>query len=295
MTTREEVRGSPWFNAGLPLEKPYGDTVLGSAVTSRAFDIESFARNRTWVNKGKKKYHGGKYVAPNPEPLDRHDFPPRRNWQMPPYRAPRGFGFNSSLRALLYGLSAGKNRHLRQITAVVDAYHHPTNMDSWREMENRLFQAFEQGVFLDDVQDFNKPSISDILWTAAELGAVKAVWGISNYDQLIGALSITGPVVVTLPWHQNMVTHEILASKTDRTNSPTGKSVGLVSMLITGYSANGMILHLRHLQPRWLGREIRMIDSDLVDLLSEGGQALAFERTDLSGISAPTPELYRVP
>jgi len=116
-------------------------------------------------------------------------------------------------------------------------------------------------------------SLADVLSIGINKGLLRHYWRISNYDQLICRIATTGPVLVTLQWYDHFLSDDTISTRAEK---PWGVPQGLTSLVVSGYSANGMLLRLEH-HELWKKPSFQILEDDFVDLLNEGGEVFAFE------------------
>lgn len=239
---------------------------LHDVVTGRTGGSKPFTDHPAWARARRKK---ARILGLQPPPLpnlDRHDFPPQRLYIRTTGASCTDQAYDSPIRSVITALGMGPKgkSHVRSIIAAGPI-----------KVADRLWERDQ-----DISEDVRTPSLADILRAARELGAIKDFWAVTDYDSLVGAIATTGPVVITFPWYAEFLPEGELATSTGRASTPWGPLLGLTSMCVSGYSANGLIVRVEHTEPNWRRPSFRVLEDHLVSLLSEQGEAYAFDRAD---------------
>lgn len=245
---------------------------IGDASLSEQKGLPVYGDSQEWVTRQSKKARGSLHVTPSPEPLDRHDFFPRHGYSRQEWLDTTASGC-SPVNAFLTALTMGRNNHHRQLQKL--------GADL---AVRRLTRALTDSLGPHTNDAF---SLAEVLKAAADSGLVRNFWRVTNYDQLICRIATTGPVLVTLPWYDHFISEETLET---RAETPWGNSLGFTSMVVSAYSANGMLLRLQHFE-LWKRPSFQILEDDFVELMNEGGELFAFDAARLSDRVLP---FYRV-
>lgn len=246
-------------------------TNIGDVTLSpRSFAPLNYTGSAAWRRAASKKKHGSRFTPANPEPLNRHDFQPRRGYVLP--AALRDNKYSSGEDACLAALAMGKNNHAREIVRVGTV-----------EVASRVHSALVHRHGYD--RTF---SLGDIIEEMIELYLIARVWRIANYDELICHLASFGPLVTTYQWYSRFVSDGTIST---RVETPWGDPQGLTAGVISGYTANGMLLTIEHFEQLWLRLNYKIAEEDFVSLLNEGGEVLALEPTMFDEHTRPA--IYR--
>lgn len=209
----------------------------------------SYSECPTWLAAVRKKHLGTHYVAPDEKPLNRLDFVARRGYNR--WYDCAFEGASSAEKSVMMSLSMGKNNHRKYMSG----------------------QLHNVAINLVSPRWSPKITLSDAVAHAGDLGLIESVYRLDNYDQLICAIAKTGPCVVTVPWYEKFLTERDTLPG-GRSEKPWGKPLGMTSMVVSGYSANGLLLTMEVHEPDWVARNFQIYYEDFVDLLKEGGEAI---------------------
>lgn len=195
-------------------------------------------------------------------PPDRHDFRAKVMNHCKPSLSPADVPVPSSVRAVVTALSSGRNNHAEYLG---DA-----------DLKDVCLKLYAQA-------SRNTPPAqairtADVILAAVELGAATSIYRIMSYDQLICALDRVGPVIFTFPWYERFISSDELALSTGRAEKPWGEQLGLTTVCVSGYSANGMLATIEHCQPGWRSTSFQISEEHLVQL-AVVGEIYVFDRS----------------
>jgi len=241
------------------------------ALTSRGFTPLNYTSSPSWRRAANKKKKGSRVTAPSTEALNRHDFQAHRGYLLP--AALREGKYSSGENTCLAAIGMGRNNHAKDLirTGVIEV---ATSLRaSLRERHGYDKETF---------------SLGEIIEELIELDLIARVWRVTNYDELICHLAMSGPLIVTYQWYSNFVSDFTIST---RVETPWGDPQGLTAGIVSGYAANGMLLTVEHFEALWPRPNFKILEEDFVSLLNEGSEVFAIEPTVFDEYSRPA--IYR--